>query len=152
VITALSRFKKVSLAVSLEGVGAHNDYLRYGSSWQQLDNTIQKLRSTTTWDILIGHVLQHTSIYTLPALVAYADEIGLYLYCNAIYDPRGHLTIHSVGDQDAAGFSTTNANAQGWFGTRQFDTDLHRQFRDYVAMLDQIRGTDFRATFNPKWY
>jgi hypothetical protein len=78
----------------------------------------------------------------------YADTIG-----------KGVLTQHSAVESDVAAFvewiknnpSSCNQEIEHWIASYQFDPALHKQFCDYVSMLDSIRGGDFRATFNPAW-
>jgi hypothetical protein len=103
-------------------------------------------------------VLQHTSIYTLPRLKAYCQDIGLQLKCSEIYHNSAHgiSTIDSVSPADVAQFReylevNPDQTFQAWVAKYNFDPEKHARYQKYVTMLDSIRGTDFLATFSPKW-
>lgn len=158
IYTALSRFKLVQIHASMEGVAEHNDYVRYGSEWSQLEATVARLRTMPNVDILPVHVLQHTSIFTLPRLKAYCQDNGLRLKCSEVYYNSGHgvLTIDSVSPADVDGFKqylrlNPDATFEAWVAKYNFNLEKHTRYREYVALLDSIRNTDFLATFSPNW-
>ena len=158
IYTALSRFKLVQINASMEGVAEHNDYVRYGSEWSQLEATVARLRTMPNVDILPVHVLQHTSIFTLPRLKAYCQDNGLRLKCSEVYHNSGHgvLTIDSVSPADVAKFKqyleqNPDPTFEAWVAKYNFNPEKHTRYREYVALLDSIRGTDFLATFSPNW-
>ena len=72
---------------------------------------------------------------------------------------NGILTQDSVSPQDMQTFAAWHKNnstpydavINKWIQDYNFDPVKHQQYRDYVSMLDRIRGTDFVATFNPTW-
>jgi radical SAM protein with 4Fe4S-binding SPASM domain len=158
IYTALSRFQSVQINASMEGVAEHNDYVRYGSQWHQLEEAIVRLRTMPNVDLLPVHVLQHTSIFTLPRLKAYCQSNNLPLKCSEVYPNSGHgvLTIDSVSPADVAGFQqylaqNPDPTFQAWVNKYNFDPERHARYREYVALLDSIRNTDFDAVFHPNW-
>jgi sulfatase maturation enzyme AslB (radical SAM superfamily) len=147
IYTALSRFRLVQIHASMEGVAEHNDYVRYGSQWHQLEETISRLKTMSNVNILPVHVLQHTSIFALPRLKAYCQSQGLQLKCGEVYHNSGHgvLTIDSVSPADVAGFQqylaqNPDPTFQAWVNKYNFDQEKHARYREYVALLDSIRG------------
>ena len=155
---ALSRFRQVQINASMEGVAEHNDYVRYGSEWHTIARAVDKLRSMANVYLLPVHVLQHTSIYTLPRLKAYCQDNRLQLKCSEIYHNSAHgiSTIDSVSPADVAQFreyleANPDQTFQAWVAKYNFDPEKHARYQKYVTMLDSIRGTDFLATFSPKW-
>ena len=74
-------------------------------------------------------------------------------------DNSGHLTIHSASEKDVDNFKTwlnsctfkQKNTIQNWVDTYKFNPQLHNRFKEYVRMLDSIRGTNFVKTFNPSW-
>jgi radical SAM protein with 4Fe4S-binding SPASM domain len=158
IYTALSRFRLVQINASVEGVAEHNDYVRYGSQWPQLEEAIARLRTMPNVDLLPVHVLQHTSIFTLPRLKAYMQANGLRLKCSEVYHNSGHgvLTIDSVSPADVDNFKqyleqNPDQTFQAWAAKYNFNLEKHKKYQKYVTMLDSIRGTDFQATFSPNW-
>jgi sulfatase maturation enzyme AslB (radical SAM superfamily) len=68
----LSKFKQIDIMVSVEGIGGHNDYVRYGSKWETIDANIQRLNTLLNIEYFnIGYILQHYSYYTLIPVLQY---------------------------------------------------------------------------------
>ena len=111
----------------------------------------------------ISYLLQHTSLYTMKNVVNFANETGIEINFNEVYygsvDGSGHLTINSALEQDVNNFkiwfnSSTfkqKNTIQLWLDSYKPNAKLHNRFKDYVKMLDSIRGTNFIKTFNPSW-
>ena len=38
-----------------------------------------------------------------------------------------------------------------WLEKYEYNAKLHDRFKQYFAMLDSVRGTNFVKTFNPCW-
>lgn len=161
-IQALKKFNNVSLQVSLDGVGAHQEWIRWNSNWAELDHNIQTVCNTPNIRVTFSYLLQHTSIYTWPALWKYLEPLNCQILAMPVYADtigKGVLTQHSAMESDVAQFvewikanpSSCNQEIEHWISSYQFDPTLHQQFKDYVSMLDSIRGGNFRATFNPAW-
>lgn len=146
---------------SLEGVGKHNDYLRYPSEWTVIEKNIMKLRDICR--VSINHTLQHTSVYALPALLEWTDRQKLSMSFGRVYqksvDGSGMLTLDSVSPTDHQRFVDWLSRYNGpykqvachWAENYKFDLELHRRYRRYVETLDAVRGTNFAATFHPNW-
>jgi radical SAM protein with 4Fe4S-binding SPASM domain len=158
VITKLAKFKEVTMSVSCEGTHAHNDYIRFGSSWNVIDSNIQKLKKIGNVKITVNHTLQHTSVFALPALTSWCDDNNVTLLYGIVYDNSypspGALTVNSAHPHDVAKFREwlahhNNAQLQAWIDQYSYDNNLNAKFFDYVNMLDSIRGCDFYKTFSP---
>lgn len=163
---------RVTVCISLEGVGAHNDYLRYGSEWSDINNTIQTLQDNGV-HVSLYHVIQHTTVFTFPALLEYCKENQLPIDFQPVEggDILKQLKLNSAHPDDVAKFvewyntahwntyTTKNGSLvvparqilDGVIRNYSFDSEMHEKFKDYVATLDQIRATDFRSTFTPAW-
>jgi hypothetical protein len=161
-IQALKKFNNVSLQVSLDGVGAHQERIRWNSNWAELDHNIQTVCNTPNIRVTFSYLLQHTTIYTWPALWRYLEPLNCEILAMPVYADtigKGVLTQHSAVPTDVERFvdwikanpSSCNQEIEHWISSYQFDPVLHKQFRDYVGMLDSIRGGNFRATFDPAW-
>ena len=163
VINMLKKFKKINIESSIDGVGEHNDYLRSGSKWNMVSSNIKKLNDLDNINLEISYLLQHTSLYTMKNVVNFANETGIEINFNEVYygsvDGSGHLTINSALEQDVNNFkiwfnSSTfkqKNTIQLWLDSYKPNAELHNRFKDYVKMLDSIRGTNFIKTFNPSW-
>lgn len=74
VIQILTNFKKIVLAVSLEGVGVVNDYIRWGSDFNQIDANIKEALKNN-FDIAILPTASSLNLHRLHELYEYADSI-----------------------------------------------------------------------------
>lgn len=156
VLQSFSRFRSIIINVSLEGVQTHNDYVRYGSRWIDIEQNIQRLKGLKNIRININHVLQHTSVFALPRLIEWSDVHDLNITYQPVYEhsypaPKV-LTINSVQPCHVEMFaqwlqSNPDPVLDSWITQYVFDLQLHNQFRQYVNMLDRIRGCNFDKTF-----
>lgn len=163
ILDSLKKFDKVDITVSLEGIGDHNDYIRYGSDWTIIDSNLKTLMEMPNVTVTIHHVLQHTSIYTLPKLIEYCDNLGLNLsflevYFESLPSP-GVLTICSAPLPDVVNFKNWLSSYDGknkqlletWANTYNKNDYLLEKFQTYVNILDRIRKLNFYETFHPSW-
>ena len=162
-LNAIKRFNNVGIAVSLEGIADHNNYVRHGSKWADIENNISTLKNLNNVTLRINHVLQHTSIFALPQLIEYADRhqlpVSLHEVAYNSYPEAGVLTINSAHPNDVTKFNLWLTNYQGqykqqlsnWVESYQFDNNLYTKFHAYVIMIDNIRGVSFNKTFSPTY-
>jgi sulfatase maturation enzyme AslB (radical SAM superfamily) len=148
----------LQITLSVEGIEEHNDYVRYGSKWDVIEKNLKKFDKITC-----SHVLQHTSIFSLPRLVTYCDTNNLKLRLGEVfsgsYPGENVLTINSAHPTDVNKFKQWLKNYSGpnkkfldtWVGGYKYDSDLNQKFHTYMSMLDSIRGTNFKDTFNPTY-
>lgn len=158
-LETITKFNKVNMQLSLEGTGQHNDYIRYGSDWAIIEMNIQRLKQYSNIKIVCSHVLQHTSLFTLPALIDFVDKnnIGMSLhevYFNS-YPSPGVLTINSASSTDVENFTCWLDQYQGehkkllteWINSYEYNEELNYKFYEYINLLDAIRGNSFQTTF-----
>lgn len=159
-IQRLSQFSRMEITVSLEGIGHKNDYVRYPSKWETIEQNINRLREHVPQArISVNHTLQHTSVYALPALAEYCynNNISWHLTTVQGFD---FLTFDSVPTSDLNRFqswidstSSTTAEQQKFLknivAQTQYNPALAEKFQNYVTVLDQIRNTNYRRIFNP---
>ena len=155
-LSALEKFKRVNIIISLEGVGSHNDYIRYGSDWTEIDQYIKKLKTLNNVNLAINTVLQHTSVFSLPGLIEYAQSLEVPINYGQVYsgsiDGSNLLSIDSVPPGPIEQLwhyvkSNPNLAVERWLQGYKFDPAKHERFREYINMLDQIRGVSFAKTF-----
>ena len=69
------------------------------------------------------------------------------------------MTINSVPPIDVDKFRTWHKEnptpyddvINTWLNKYQFDPWAHKKFREYIALLDDIRGCNFTEVFQPNW-
>jgi len=148
--------------ISLDGIAEHNDYIRSGSKWQDIEKNVHRLKQKNI-KILFYYILQHTSLFTFRPVYEYCVKNNIELEIGEIYsgsiDGSGHLTLDSADKNDVDLFkkwlATINSPklvvVDNWLKNYNFSNKLHNRFKQYFAMLDSVRGTDFVKTFKPSW-
>lgn len=159
----LKDFQDVKIHVSLDGVGKHHEYIRYGSSWPAIEANILKLFDSKNIKVTFTYLLQHTSIYTFPDFYNFVNQFDCEVVLSTVYSESvggNHMmTINSVLPDEVDSFRSWLANHSNqyqknldqWLDMYQFNQESHNKFKKYVLLLDELRGCDFRATFSPSW-
>ena len=100
VLDALKKFDTIEIEASIDGVGPHNDYLRNGSKWNIILENFKKLKTCNNINVDISYILQHTSLYTLKDVIAFANDTDIKIRFGEVYDgsgpEAGYLNIHSA--------------------------------------------------------
>jgi organic radical activating enzyme len=145
-IDLLLSINNLNIALSIEGIGAHNDYIRFGSEWDVIYKNLKQFKT-----VLCCHVLQHTSIFALPALIDFCQsenlDIELFEVFQGSYPAENVLTVNSAHPTDVEKFKTWLNNYQGkhkklleiWVGSYKYDPVLNQKFYEYTE------------TFNPTY-
>lgn len=150
IINILKRFKEVRLTISLEGTGKHNDYIRFGSRWSDIEANVDRVVAEG-FKVIIAHTLQRTSLKSLPNLFAWANSRNLKLVCNLLDWPP-YLSVNSAPDSERQTCleqlgSTDKEYLEKFLQGVQYDANLDARFKEYLMTLDQLRQTDFRQVF-----
>lgn len=158
-VDQLKTFDNVEIVVSLEGVGAMNDYVRYPSHWQDIVDNLALIRDQIpTASVSVNHTLQHTSVYALPALTQWLTTQGLTFYMTTVQG-FDYLTFNSVTPEDLDLFqrwaqTTTDVDEQqrefllNQIKQTVYSPRLNRRFHSYIEVLDKIRKINFAKVFN----
>jgi MoaA/NifB/PqqE/SkfB family radical SAM enzyme len=85
-VEQLQGYKQVSFSISLEGVGAMQDWARTGSDWTQIE---QNMLAAQQQGILVAvtHTLQAATVIKLPALARWCQQHQLSLSCGVLTNP-----------------------------------------------------------------
>ena len=157
-LTTLQKFKNIEISISLEGTGAMNDYVRHPSRWADIESNIQLLKQQLPHAKLsINHVLQHTSVYALPDLMAFATLHNLYVQITTV-SGYPYLTLNSVPTDHLVPFkawaeSSTDIDRKqrslivGTVDSACYDDKLYHKFKEYIDLFDSIRNTNYLAVF-----
>ena len=156
----LTKFHPLSMMISLEGIGPHNDYVRYPSKWGEIDANMDRLLDKVPNKYIgVNHTFQHASVYSLPELAAWTKKRNVLLRFTMVQG-FPHLTLASVPPDDLAKLRhwTMNTNdlspenrrfVVSAIDSATFNMDLYHEFRRYVDTLDRVRGTSWDDTFQP---
>jgi sulfatase maturation enzyme AslB (radical SAM superfamily) len=162
ILSRLEQFNNLEVSVSLEGIGEMNDYLRYPSKWEQIQEHIATIQTRIpNAHVSVNHTFQHASVYSLPALSEFCKKNKISLHLTLVQGNE-YLGLNSVPKQDLTKLSnwvtttTTLDHAQKQFikniiESAVFNLNLYVQYRDYVSVLDTIRKTDYNQVFSPTY-
>jgi len=162
----LGKFKELSVTVSLEGVGDHNDYLRYGSDWSTVRDNIfrlQQLKNLSFGMVGVNHVLQHTSRQALLPLLEFCDTYNIMLRVGNLIG-ADHLNVNGMTEEQHQRFFDDLTTARerykknfmiskavvyslNFLSTYQFDTEANEKFYKYINLIDSIRSTSYVEVF-----
>jgi radical SAM protein with 4Fe4S-binding SPASM domain len=157
-IDHLRPFKRLSIVVSLEGVGEMNDYLRFPSNWNEiLENFIKIKTQLPHAQIAVNHTFQHSSIYALPGLIEFCETQQIELKLTSVQG-NDRLTINSVPQKDIDKFKIWLTNSEypaimkqqifNFIDNCTYDPVLHKKYVEYMDVLDEIRGTNYYKVFD----
>lgn len=158
VLDLWSRARLVELYFSIDDVDARSDYQRFGSSWQQITENIQWFSEVMPSNHLF-YVMCSVSmlnIYNLPAVLEwqqqnfstnrFGDEVKL------IFNPV--VGVCALKHVDSEFYSLLKDRHRNYpqlqhllNGVTVSDNYRPVDFLNFVKRLDQLRGTNFNATF-----
>ena len=156
----LPQFPRLQLNVSLEGIGAMAEYLRYPCKWNEVDANIRTVIDLVgVRRIGVNHTLQHGSIYSLPALAEYCATLEIKMTYTMVQG-IDCLKLDSVPGADCEKFlqwlettpvvTDSDKNfLRNAVEAAVFDQQLYQDFRNYTSALDQVRGTSWDQVFSP---
>lgn len=144
-IKKLQEFKHIWMCVSVDGIGEVGEYIRYGSTWDTVNSTIQQLSKLSNCTFRISTVLQFFSSLTMPGIVDYANRYNFKIELLKYIGDRPFLSINAISPEVMRKFKQyaeehypllTNYLTEQY----KFDPELHRQCYAYVKTLNSIRN------------
>jgi MoaA/NifB/PqqE/SkfB family radical SAM enzyme len=84
----LGAFRSSVIAVSLEGVGAWNDYIRYPSRFADVLASLPRLRAVPRAQVMVSSTFQAYNALHYPRLLEKCDELGLMVYTHPLVAPE----------------------------------------------------------------
>jgi hypothetical protein len=83
------------LLLSIDGVGAGFEYIRYPARWKTVDRNVRYLKETFGQRCIITPVVQMYNILDLADLFRYCDELDLDFNLNIMHEPA-RLAVQNV--------------------------------------------------------
>jgi len=159
-IDILAQFKNVVIDVSIDGVGAHYDYIRYGETWSTVETNLARyqnlvrnhknIRMHVCITVCILNVLQ------VQELQEYFCARGVPVFYNMVHHPQ-YLNVRALPDSIKQQVRTKlEAGAPNWQITSILDfmdMPLNNQpalwikFLESTKKLDLLRQQDLALTF-----
>ena len=99
ILNILNKFQRVQLTVSLEGVNAHNDYLRFGSTWNDIEYNISRINNYPNIRVNLAHTFQRTSLVSWIPLLKFALNNRLYVSTTILHTPVQLSVLGATTDE-----------------------------------------------------
>jgi len=90
----LDKFKKVTIELSIDGVGLVNDYIRYGKMWNTIEKNIIKW-SKTDYDVNVYSTVQAYNLHDMKNVKELANSLSLKHYSSLLVVPE-FLSVHTL--------------------------------------------------------
>ena len=104
-LSFLGQFKKVRLSISVDGVGARGEYLRYGTRFDQLRENILRYQDIKGLKVVGNTCITALNIGYLDEIFAFFHSVGLpFKLSNILVGPR-YLRALNLPDAVKAGYA-----------------------------------------------
>jgi MoaA/NifB/PqqE/SkfB family radical SAM enzyme len=159
-IDILSQFKNVTIDVSIDGVGAHYDYIRYGETWSTVETNLARyqnlVRNHSNIRMHVCVTVCVLNVLQVAELQEYFSARGVPMFFNMVHHPQ-HLNVRAL--PDAVKQQVRNkltAGSPSWqiasildFMDMPLDNQsaLWAKFQESTKKLDLLRQQDLASTF-----
>lgn len=159
-IDILKQFKSVVIDVSIDGVGDHYDYIRYGETWATVEQNLGRyqelVRDHANIRMHVCVTVCNLNVLHVVELQQYFCDRNLPVFFNMVHHPQ-HLNVRSLPDQIKQQVrSRLLANNPNWQITSILDfmdmpldnqPQLWTKFLESTKKLDLLRQQDLAKTF-----
>jgi MoaA/NifB/PqqE/SkfB family radical SAM enzyme len=163
-IARLEKFRKVSMYLSIDAVGAEFEYIRYPARWHVVDRNIRLLKESYGLHCNVPPVIQIYNVLGITDLFRYCDSLGLEFGMNILHTPE-RLAIRNLPPRARAEAAARliqyhdkdcNSGRQSMVMSlakylaaldRPADPKAFREFMLFTNDLDVTRGQSFRSTY-----
>jgi sulfatase maturation enzyme AslB (radical SAM superfamily) len=146
------KFKEVWISVSVEGVEATHEYLRYGHSWSLIAEHMSRIENMAIDNLIlkINHVVQSPSYHSIIPMTKFFDEKKLMIYPILLSRPS-HFHLSALTETAKQQFLNSTASYAGF--NKKFidfvrvasqehiaqDTSLTKMCVQHLSRLDKVR-------------
>lgn len=160
----LSEFKSVNFKVSMEAVGAANDYIRYPSKFSKVCKNIDLYKQMPNSYVQFMPTFGILNIFTFPELLSWAELRGLpmamfnYVHTHSYQDPV--VLPKPLKEQLLEKIEGRTWNYMGPIEAIKSicatpsDPELFKQFKSYIELRDMQRKQNILESlpyFKPYW-
>jgi sulfatase maturation enzyme AslB (radical SAM superfamily) len=159
-IDILTHFKQVVLDLSIDGIGDHYDYIRYGETWNNVEPNIERYRQLAN---LHKNIKIHVCITVSSLNVLYSKQIQQYFcdrkistFFNMVHHPQ-YINVRSLPSPVKQLIrQILEGQEPDWQinGVLNFmdmpienQADLWKKFWEVTEKLDQLRNQNIKNTF-----
>lgn len=149
-LSILSSIKQLRLMVSVDAIGATNDYIRSGSNWNILETNIAKLSHIPGINLVVHATIQNLNILSIGELINWCESNNYFFDFSILVDPAifnftnlpTELLTEAVTNLKE--LHDTNGNADRLLKiidrSTQFNSSEWIKFKNEINMRDEARG------------
>lgn len=154
---ALSKFKTVRVMLSVDGIGELGEYIRYPSSWSQVEYNIIQIAQCKNIKPVIHTTVQNLNIMYLGDIIAWCKQNKIYLMLDGLVNPdylemtnlpptlkqKCIEQLSQVLLQDLDPHIRTEITAYQTAmqtSSQQFNQELWQKFINNISLRDKLRG------------
>ena len=151
-----SHFREIDMQLSIDGVGARYEYIRYPASWEDTKHNIhryiQQEKSIPNLRLSVSHTVSAYNIFYLDEFFTWCHSVGLPRpWLGRVHTPA-HMrpTVWPDSQRIAAELDKScHQDVQTWAGMIRTtsDSDQFEEFSKRLHQHDQYRGLKFADTF-----
>lgn len=152
-----SKFKAIEINVSVDGVGAQFEYLRFPAEWSVLENTLlyyQELQqSIPQLELTIIHTISVANIGYVQDIINYCNQRNINLFLNLLEKPTMLSVFHadeSIKKWIMQRIANVNHPVIRSISNNLFSvqgTVSGQEILQFLTTLDQRRNTSVEKTF-----
>lgn len=149
-----SHFREIDIQLSIDGVGARYEYIRYPASWNDTETNVKRylLQTTPNLRLSVSHTVSAYNIFYLDEFFTWCYSVGLPRpWLGRVHDPahmrstvwpnREHIVSHLKNSkfEDVRVWASLVANTD--------ESELFDSFCERLHQHDRYRGLDFKNVF-----
>ena len=143
------------MALSIDGPGLANNYLRYPSRWEDIERNVKYLKSLPNISLLITCTVSNLNLLLLPELQRWGDEQQVRMFYYALNSPEYYqytnmpAELYQEARSRAAGIEVFDR-----FFRSPADTQLWDKFCQVISARDAHRKNsifDINPEFKTYW-
>lgn len=158
----VGQFRKAEWTFSIDGIGAHNEYMRYPSNWDKIRRNFDTVANMNQEkEIEINTVVSYLSTHVLDPVISWGMDTGvvrrhafLPVHFPSILAPnlsaQWQKDIFNETYNKYKQYQHIELDKCANFVNKQGDDSRLVETHDYLDRLDKHRGTNWRDTFGIK--
>lgn len=87
-VTLLTRFKKLRIMLSVDGVGKVNNYIRFGSKWEDVDKAASRLSKLPNVNFVVHATLSSLNVMHFDQLILWCQRNNYFLDYSLLTIPK----------------------------------------------------------------
>jgi len=154
---AWSKFKRIELSLSIDGLGTQFEYLRYPGVWAEAEANVHhflELKNTLGCDVYVmaGLTISAMNCYDVDPIYAWLKDTIGDVYVNMVQSP-GYLAVHMLPDDVKAAIRAKIQHKEtlGYLDIADSNSVQFNEFVTWMKRQDLYRKQSFKQTF-PEYF